>query len=209
MSLNTFGQRQKTGTAPFAVWAEVKGVKSGGGTIEGFSALPVGTVIPAGTPVYQDESGGTLKVLKTYRVAEDVSADTAVPVLTAWGVPAVDSFASVMSDVTGTVEGVKVTAVGADVNGVTELTVAEAVTLKEGDALIEVDKAGTGAVAKVVPNGLLWHDIVKEEGDTLATGAVVDVGRIFADRAPALGAGIEKHLVTIKFEKGIQYVEWN
>ena len=203
MSLNTFGQRQKTGTAPFAVWAEVKGVKSGGGTIEGFSALPVGAVIPAGTPVYQDESGGTLKVLKTYRVAEDVTADTAVPILTAWGVPAVDSFVAVMSDVTGTVSGVKVSAVGDDVNGVTELTVATAVTLKEGDALIEVDKAGTGAVAKVVPNGLLWHDIVKEEGDTLATGAVVDVGRIFADRAPALGAGIEKHLVTIKFEKGI------
>lgn len=203
MALNTFGQREKTGRVPFAVWAEVTGVKSGGGTIEGFSDLAVGDTIPAGTPVYQDVSGGTVEILNTFRIAEEVDNSDSVPVLTAWGVPKKDTFVAIMDNVSGTATGYEVSAVAADNDGVTVLTLGAALTADAGEALIDVDKAGTGAVAKVVPNGLLYHDIVKEEGDTLATASVVDRGRIYADRAPALGEGIENHLVTIKFEKGI------
>jgi hypothetical protein len=80
-------------------------------------------------------------------------------------------------------------------------------TASAGTIYAEADKAGAGAVVKntAVPNGLLWNDIVKEEGDTVASGAVVDKGRIYADRIDALPAAYEKHLeyVGIKFEKGI------
>ena len=76
-----------------------------------------------------------------------------------------------------------------------------------GTIYAEADKAGTGAVVKetAVPVGLLWHDVVKEDGDTVGTGAVVDAGRVFEDRIPAIPAAYKRHLeyVGIKFEKGI------
>jgi hypothetical protein len=49
----------------------------------------------------------------------------------------------------------------------------------------------------------LWHDVVKEDGDTVGTGAVVDAGRVFEDRIPAIPAAYKAVLPTIKFEKGI------
>ena len=57
--------------APIPVWAEVRGVKHGGGSID-LSDFPVGGVIPAGTPVNLDKSGGTLTPLYLYEVVEDV-----------------------------------------------------------------------------------------------------------------------------------------
>lgn len=203
MSFNTYGQKKRTGTAEYAVWAEVNGRKSGGGTVDGFGDMPVGTVIPAGTPVHLDKSGGTIKVLKTYRVASDVSNDTAVSINAIDGIPAKDSFVAVLSDITGSGTGLKVSAVASEDDGEVELTLGAAVTLKAGAVLVEVDKAGTGAVATVIPNGLIWNDIVKEEGDTVATGAVVDVGRVYADRTPPISQAIKNHLVTIKFEEGL------
>lgn len=189
MSFNTYGQKKyDSGASPVQVWAEVYGVKHGGGVIEGFEALPVGSVIPAGTPVHLDKAGGTIKVLKTYEVAEDTTT-AKIKLYSRFGLPnATDTLLLGEDEHT-------VSSVADAVDGVAEVTLSAVITAAKGDVL--TDDSG------IKVNGLIWHDVVKEEGDSLGTGAVVDGGRIFADRAPALPASIENELVTVKFEKGI------
>lgn len=130
MAFNTFGGKRKETGVRVQLWAEVDGVKHGGGTID-LSGEEVGFTILAGTPVAIDKSGGELLAYN----GDDVGMDA----------------------------------------------------LK-----------AHGAV------GLLWHDIRKEEGDILGTGAVVDKGRILEDRMPyQLSAEEKAELPSIKFEKGI------
>ena len=211
MSFNTYGQKTKSTGAPVQVWAEVSGVKNGGGTIANFDDLPDGYVIPAGTPVYLDKAGGSLTPIYFYELAETLLATDTEAVLygSAPLNPAGGFVVVAPSAIGGDGTGVAYSAAVDNGDGTHTITIeANALgTATAGTIYAEADKAGTGAVVKntAVPNGLLWNDIVKEEGDTVASGAVVDKGRIYADRIDALPAAYEKHLeyVGIKFEKGI------
>jgi hypothetical protein len=212
MSFNTYGQKTLTSKAPVQVWAEVSGVKHGGGSINGFSSLPVGTVIPAGIPVALDAAGGTIKPIYFYELVETLTAnDTeailygAAPLVATGG-----NLIVVPSTIGGTGAGVAYSAAVDNGDGTHTITIqANALgAAAAGTIYAEADGAGSsGKYVKetAVPNGLLWHDIVKEDGDTVGTGAVVDAGRVFEDRIPAIPAAYKKHLeyVGIKFEKGI------
>lgn len=213
MSFNTYGQKSQTAGAPVQVWAEVTGVKTGGGTIDeaAFAALPVGAVIPAGTPVNLDKSGGVLTPIYFYELKTALLATDTVAVLYG-SVPlnaAGGNLIVVPAAIGGTGTGVAYSAAVDNGDGTHSVTiVANALgTAAAGTVFAEASAAGASATVKnaAVPNGLLWNDIVKEEGDTVASGAVVDAGRIYADRIPALPAAYEKHLeyVGIKFEKGV------
>lgn len=211
MSFNTYGKNEKSTGARFQVWAEVAGVKHGGGVIDAtaFANYPVGSVIPAGTPVHLDKSGGTLTPVLLYEVIEDVTAqDTTVLVKGFQKPAATGNVIIVPAAIGGTGKGVAYSAVSDEGNSFYKLTiVADALgEVSAGTILAKADGAGlTGKKVddEVVPNGLLWHDIVKEEGDTWATGAVVDVGRILEDRIVGVPAAYKAVLPGIKFEKGI------
>lgn len=212
MSFNTYGQNSKTFGARYQVWSEVKGVKHGGGVIDAtaFANYPVGSVIPAGTPVYLDKSGGTLKPIYFYELAETLTATdtTAVlygnyPLNAAGG-----NIIAVPTAIGGDGEGVAYSAAVDNGDGTHTITIAQNAlgTAAAGTVYAEADgAAATGKIVKetAVPNGLLLHDIVKEEGDTFATGAVVDEGRIFEDRIVAIPAAYKAVLPGIKFEKGV------
>ena len=209
MSFNTYGQKTKSTGAPVQVWAEVSGVKNGGGTIANFDDLPDGYVIPAGTPVHLDKAGGTLTPIYFYELKTTLTAHATEAVLygSAPLNPAGGNVIVAPSAIGGSGTGVAYSAAVDNGDGTHTITIeANALgTAAAGTIYAEADKAGTGAVVKntAVPNGLLWNDIVKEEGDTVASGAVVDVGRIYEDRAPAIPAAYKAVLPTIKFEKGV------
>jgi hypothetical protein len=213
MSFNTYGQKTYTSKAPVQVWSEVSGVKHGGGSIDAtaFASYPVGSVIPAGTPVYLDKSGGTLKPIYFYELTKTLTATDTEAILYG-AAPLVATGGNVIvvpSAIAGTGTGVAYSAAVDNGDGTHTITIlANALgTATAGTIYAEADKAGTGAVVKetAVPNGLLWHDIVKEDGDTVGTGAIIDEGRVFEDRIPAVPAAYKRHLeyVGIKFEKGI------
>ena len=211
MSFNTYGQKTLTSKAPVQVWAEVSGVKHGGGSIDAtaFASYPVGSVIPAGTPVYLDKAGGTLKPIYFYELAKTLTANDTEAVL--YGNYPLNAdggnLIAVPSVIGGTGAGVAYSAAVDNGDGTHTITIqANALgAAAAGTIYAEADKSGEGAVVKetAVPAGLLWHDIVKEEGDTVGTGAVVDAGRVFEDRIPAIPAAYKAVLPTIKFEKGI------
>ena len=203
MSYNTYGQKSRGARTPIPVWAEVRGVKHGGGSID-LSDFPVGGVIPAGTPVNLDKSGGTLTPLYLYEAVEDVLVTGKDITVRANVAPAVGDFLMVFAEEG---KGVKVNKVVEDHYGVYTITVAEALgVIEEGDILIGADKADA-ATSKpkvdLLPTGLLWHDIGKEEGDTWGTGAVVDEGRIYEDRIVGVPSVYKTAMPSVKFEKGI------
>ena len=213
MSFNTYGKNSKTFGARYQVWAEVKGVKHGGGVIDATAFAdanyPVGSVIPAGTPVYLDKAGGTLTPIYFYELAKTLTATDTEAVLygnyplTADG----GNLIAAPSAIGGKGTGVAYSAAVDNGDGTHTITITpEALgTAAAGTVYAEADKAGANAVVgeDAVPNGLLLHDIVKEEGDTFATGAVVDEGRIFEDRIVAIPAAYKAVLPGIKFEKGV------
>lgn len=213
MSFNTYGKSEKSTGARHQVWAEVPGVKHGGGIIDAtaFANYPVGWRIPAGTPVHLDKSGGTLTPVYFYEVLEDVGSSTTKIKLKGFYPLASTGVIMVAPDTIGG-QGKGVAYSGGKVEdaskGLQEVTI-------EGNALGDLTTGTIIAVAgsahnsesvmvsTTVPNGLLWHDIVKEEGDVWATGAVVDVGRILEDRIVGVPAAYKAVLPGIKFEKGI------
>lgn len=211
MSFNTYGQKTKTAGAPVQVWMEVSGVKTSGGTIPGFEDLPVGFVIPQGTPVYLDEAGGTLTPIYFYELVETLTAeDTEAVLYGAAPLNADGGFIMVApSTIGGTGTGVAYSAAVDNGDGTHTITiVANALgTAAAGTIYAEASEAGASAVLAEasVPNGLLWNDIVKKEGGAVASGAVVDKGRIYADRIQALPTAYKQHLeyVGINFEKGV------
>ena len=69
---------------------------------------------------------------------------------------------------------------------------------KQGGTLVIVASTDTENLTKV--NGLLLNDIVKEDGDTAATGAVVTAGSVYADRIDVPDS-VQALLKTIHFIK--------
>lgn len=207
MSFNTYGQKSATSKPRIQVWAEVDGRKTGGGTLD-MTNLKAGDVIPAGTPVALSKSGGTLTPIHFYELAVDLnSTDTEAILIGNIPLPETGNVIAVPAAIGGTGTGVAYSAITDNGNGTYTVTI-EANALgaaKAGAVYAEADKAGTGAKVKnaAIPDGLLWHDIVIEEGDTLATGAVVDDGRIYEDRIVGIPTAYKALMPNIKFEKGV------
>ncbi len=188
-------------------------MKHGGGVIDATAfadaKYPVGSVIPAGTPVYLNKAGGTLKPIYFYELAKALTAANTSAVLYGNYPLSADggNLIAVPSAIGGNGTGVAYSAAVDNGDGTHTITIqAEALgTAAAGTVYAEADKAGATAIVveTAVPNGLLLHDIVKEEGDTFATGAVVDEGRIFEDRIVAIPAAYKAVLPGIKFEKGV------
>lgn len=207
MSYNTYGQKGRGARTSIPVWSEVTGVKHGGGSIN-LSDFPVGGVIPAGTPVGLDKSGGALTPLYIYEVVEEVLAAGTEITVRANVAPAVgDAIMVFPNTIDGKGKSVAVASVVEDDYGVHTITVSATLgALAEGILLAVADKVhDTTAVVKntSLPEGLLWHDIVKEEGDTWGTGAVVDTGRIYEDRVVGVPSVYKTAMPSVKFDKGI------
>ena len=212
MSFNTYGSKSKDlGMKLIPVWIKVDGVYQGGGKLVVASNFateyPVGTVIPAGTPCNLNKSGGTLTPSYTYELAAEVkSTDTKVVFKANGGLKAIKQGTFVMvAPATATTSGTgfEVGACAVNADGNIEVTIVANAwgALAAGTKFVTCDKAGAGAVVTVVPNGLLWHDIVVEEGDTSATGALVYEGSILADRIAPIPACFAKEMSNITLIK--------
>lgn len=214
MGYNTYGQRKVTRDVPLQVWAEVRGVKHGGGVIDAteFAKYATGDVIPAGTPVYLDKSGGTLTPVYFYEVLEAVTtSDTEVLLKGAFPLAATGYIMIAPSTAGGAGKGVAYT--DGTVVSKAKFTHSVAITanalgaMAAGTILAVADSAHASTsipLNPAIPNGLLLHDIVKVNGDTWATGGVVDEGRIFEDRiVGGVPRAYKLGMPEIKFEKGI------
>lgn len=215
MSFNSYRKREMEFGGFTPVWLEVNGVKQGGGTIKGDSGVfatdfPVGTVIPAGTPCRLSKAGGDITILRTFELVHDVStSETIVVVKPCSCIDSVHTLKKGLnlridnSNVPSPATGVAVGDVTVDPNGNLSFSItanAFGVALKAGEVLVEASKAGASADFKVIPNGLIWHDIVIESGDYAATGAVVDNGRIFGSRIAPVSNVVRNAVPTIIYE---------
>lgn len=215
MGYNTYGKKEVgKGRVPVQVWAEIRGAKHGGGTIDAtaFADYAVGAVIPAGTPIHLDKSGGTATPIYTYEVLEDVgSADTEVILKGVFPLTATGFLMVAPNAIGGQGKGVAYTGgkyedEGAFVQSV-QIAADALGELSAGTILMVADKAhasGSVPVNDKAPTGLLYHDITKRDGDQWASAGVVDRGRIFEDRVVGgIPASFKTALPGISFEKGI------
>ena len=213
MSFNTYGARSKSlGMNLIPVWVKVDGVYQGGGKLYVASSFtseyPVGKVIPAGTPCYLDKAGGTLKPVYTYELAAALGASDTKVVFKGNGYLKANKTGDVVmkapATVTTTGAAYSVGTVAKNADGNYEVTISanEWGTASAGDIFVIANSAGaSGKLPALVPNGLLWHDIVVEEGDTSATGALVYEGAILADRVAPIPACYAKELSRITLIK--------
>ena len=213
MSFNTYGARSESlGMNLIPVWVKVDGVYQGGGKLYVASSFtseyPVGTVIPAGTPCYLDKAGGTLKPVYTYELAAALGASDTKVVFKGNGylkaIKTGDVVMKAPATVTTTGAAYTVGTVAKNADGNYEVTISanEWGTASAGDIFVIANSAGaSGKLPALVPNGLLWHDIVVEEGDTSATGALVYEGAILADRVAPIPACYAKELSRITLIK--------
>ena len=213
MSFNTYGSKSKDyGMKLIPVWIKVDGVYQGGGKLYVASSFtseyPIGTVIPAGTPCYLDKAGGTLKPAYTYELAKALAAADEKVVFKGNGyLKAIKQGDVVMvapTTVTTTGAAYTVGVVTEDADGNYEVAITANAwgTAAVGTIFVVANSAGaSGKLPALVPNGLLWHDIVVEEGDTSATGALVYEGAILADRVAPIPACFAKEMTNITLIK--------
>jgi hypothetical protein len=211
MSFSTYGSKTNVYGGFTPIWLEVEGVKQVGGSLKAPTAFatdyPSGTVIPAGTPVYLAKSGGDLIPLQTFELAVALlSTDTKIVFKNAGSVPQVKAgqflmLAPATYATTGT--AYTVPAGGAVVGNNIEVPIVANAwgTANAGDVFVLAKGTGASQSIFTTPNGLLWHDIVIEDGDTCATGAVVYDGSILVDRVSPIPACVKAALPTINFEK--------
>lgn len=211
----TYGSETQSLGGVTPIWKHVDnvGIEEGGGKLKVASSFateyPVGTIIPAGTPVNLSAPGADLTVLKTLEVA--VAFDSSTAVLIDFKGPGValsptvgDFFMPAPATVATTGTGFEVVAVTVDSSGnyAMDISVGAAGAAAAGAIYVQCDKAGPGAVIKVVPTGLLRREIYIGAGVTSATGASVFNGTILGDRIPPVPACVKAVLPQIKFEKG-------
>lgn len=210
-SYNNFVSLSKTydaGNTP--IWSEVNKIFTGGGTLK--TLPPVGTVIPAGTPVNLSKIGGDITILRAFELSEALTAAAEVIKFTGVGNP----FALVEGDIlmvapaTYATKG-KAVALGAvtfdaETNIYTAVITAgafSASTIAAGTIFVEGTSAGASVEMAVKPNGRLWHDILISEGTYGGSGAVVIDGKIFIDRCSPSPDCVNNALVSITNEKEV------
>lgn len=211
----TYGSASESygGTTPVWKFIAPEGLEEAGGTLKVLSSFateyPAGTLIPVGTPVNLSAPGGDLTILKTFEADADFDSSTSVKVvLKAAGTalpPVVGEFymlAPATVGTTGTGYEVENVSVDASGNYSIDISVGDWGAAAEGAIFVQCDKAGAGAVLKVIPTGLLRREIYIASDVTSATGASVFNGTILGDRIPPVPACVKAVLPQIKFEKG-------
>ena len=211
MSFNTIGSKTTIYGGFTPIWLEVEGVKQAGGSLKAPVAFatdyPTGTVIPAGTPVYLAKSGGDLIPLQTFELAVALAAgDTKIVFKNAGNVPQVKAgqflmLAPATYATTGTAYTVPAGGVVNGTNIEIPITAGSWGTANAGDVFVVAKGTGASQLMYTTPNGLLWHDIIIEDGDFYATGAVVFDGSILVDRTSPIPACVKTVLSDINFEK--------
>lgn len=199
---NTFNESTSeyaAGKVP--IWLHVDEFYPAGCTLNN---LPVGSIVPIGTPVYVPKVGAEAVVLETFEVVGAVtSASTSV----------------VLKSVSGAIQPAKDLIVGASSNGVVakavKLPAATSVgsgdhegeytfaitanslgELSDGDILVMAVEAGSNK-GEAFPTGLLYEDVLI--GNKGATGTVVTKGQVLADRIAAIPAEYKPYLTNITF----------
>lgn len=208
---NTYANKTKTIGGSLPVWLEINGKKVSGYTLNG--TLSAGDIVPAGSPVYAPKVGGKANVLKFFKVLEAVtSTGTEIKVRVGLGLPSLkigDVIMKVPATLAGTGVAYDITAVSesTDADGQRIATVTLSTTLGAlavGDILTIGSASGTGKdMAVTSMSGLTENDVYAEEDGTTGTCAIVDDGRIMADRIQPIPAIFKALVPNIKFEEGI------
>lgn len=209
MSFNTFSSTQKTYGGSHFVWHEVRKRLLSGGTLP-TPLPPVGTVIPAGTPVQIDKAGETAKLLEFFEVAAPVTAaDTVVKVKAGLGLPKPDKGMAIMvapSTLTASGKSIAATNVTYDSSDNTySFTIAanDLGVLAIGAILVNAASVGASVKVAAIPNALTWNDVYIKEDTYAATVTGVVDGVIYADRIAPLPDSVKALLPAILFQKGV------
>lgn len=206
-----YGSESKAFGGTFPVWKHIdnEGIEDCGGAfkvVSDFAAeYPVGSIIPAGTPV--NLSAGILTILQTYELAADIAAlDTVVKFKAAGAARALKTGLFLMPApatvaTTGTAFTVGTVALNTTTNQYEVTIVADAWghTAKAGDIFVAAAATGASKLIAVVPTGLLRREVHIGAGATVATGASVFAGNILVDRVPPIPACVKTVLPQIKF----------
>lgn len=196
---NVFGRTSKRYPASvIPVFMEVKERKLGGGTVS-IENLPNGTLIPAGVPVRLAKMGGDAIILDGFKVLAAVTAESTAVKLSDGICGTKPAKGMILGKLNGDTAA-KAAALGAYTEGTGFAITANSLgTLAEGDVLYLCVEAGSSKKA-VLPDGLSWRDILKEEGDTVASVAVVTKGQVLGDRIPKMPDAYKDALKGITFE---------
>lgn len=196
---NVFGRTSKQYPASvIPVFMEVKERKLGGGTVK-IENLPNGTLIPVGVPVRLAKMGGDAIILDGFKVLAAVTAESTAVKLSDGICGTKPAKGMILGKLSGDTAA-KAAALGAYTEGTGFAITANSLgTLAEGDMLYICVEAGASKKA-VLPDGLSWRDILKEEGDTVASVAVVTKGQVLGDRIPTMPDAYKDALKGITFE---------
>lgn len=202
---NTFGSKERIFKGGLPVWVEIFGKLTSGGVL---SKLPaVGTVIPAGTPVYLAVAGGKAYIHEYYKALAGSSGTTLIVRYNmALPIPAVGDYLMKMPDsIDGTGQSGKVTKVVLDEeNNIATVTLSADPGYSVGDILTLADGGGAtaGLLYKEI-SGLTENDIYIAEGTNTATCAVVWSGKIMSDRIQPVPAIFRQMIPNILFQREV------
>jgi hypothetical protein len=202
---NSYGSKASAFGGGFPVWrsVDINGKWQSGGVIANLP--PVGSVIPAGSPVEINTETHVAKLLNFFKVHTTIDASaTELKVVVLDGLPRLKegNFIGVpAATASGTMTAITVGAVtqGAEYDTIT--IVANSLgALTAGDLLVEAAATGSGKAPYAVPNALTYADVYLKEGDTAATVAGVHTGTVYAKRTPFMSTAVKANLAGIKFD---------
>lgn len=181
------------------LWLEVKERKTAGGTVN-LEGLPVGTLIPAGLPVYLPVMGGEAVILDSYEVLEEVTAESTSIKLKGTN-NTVPSAGLILSAVNSSNKATKAAALGErKEDGSFAITANALGALSVGTKLYVATATGSSKDLRL-PNGLTWRQIyVSNKGAYAGTVAVVTKGQILGDRIPEMPDYYKDAIPGITFE---------
>lgn len=193
---NVFTASESTVGGGCPVWYEI-GKELSGGFNPDLSKFPKGSVVQTGTPIKVDEVARTAQLHIAVKVHQTAaSGDTTVRIskLKAGSVLTPGQFLIVApTAIAGTGTGMTVSAVDSSNPDYDTITLGAALSaeLTGGTILIEADKAGAGAVIKVVPNALSRYDIYNDpDAFAFSVGVVVE-GTIYERRIPPVAEPVQ------------------
>jgi hypothetical protein len=203
---NSYGSKATAFGGGFPVWRSVdpNGKWQSGGVIANLP--PVGSVIPAGTPVEINTETHTAKLCNFFKVHTTIdAAATELKVVVLDGLPRLKA-GNFIGVPAATADAATITAI--TVGTVTQGEEYDTITivadslgaLTAGDLLVETAATGASKAAYAVPNALVYADVYLKEGDTAATCAGVHTGTVYAKRTPFMSAGVKAALAGIKFD---------
>lgn len=194
------------------VWLEQNGSRVMGGLID-LSAKIDGTnkvrafwpkSIRTATPCYKGSTKHTYIPMPTYLILEAVSeADTVVKIAKGEGLPLlVNGMSLVNAADTNKKITVSMSNVSVDTDGFYKITITAAALgeLAAGDVLV-LEAVATKKPLGLTKTNLIYDGMSEDELDATKLNVVLcDAGRVIADTAPAVPAGMKEALQTVKWE---------